>query len=87
MLLQDLRAPVHNALFCSWFNEYLRHGERDQMAMTYVMHRMGLTANGSSASAAVRFIGHDYHYLTKPSARKLTLVTKVGHRSGSRKLK
>ena len=86
LLLQDLRDPVHNALFCNWFNEYTRHGERDQMAMAYVLHRMGLTANGTNASSAVRFIGKAYHYLTKPSLRPLTLVVKLGHRSGSRKL-
>ena len=80
LLLQDLRAPLHNALFCNWFNEYLRHGERDQMAISYVLHRMGLTANGTNASRAVRLIGHEYHYLTKPSRRPLTLVQKLGHR-------
>mmetsp|Transcript_33615 Transcript_33615/g.66931 ORF Transcript_33615/g.66931 Transcript_33615/m.66931 type:complete len:115 (-) Transcript_33615:229-573(-) len=87
LLLQDLRAPVHNILFCAWFNEYLRYGERDQMAMAYVLHRLGLTANGTSASPSVRFIDRSYHYLTKLSTRRLTLVTKLGHRKGSRKLK
>ena len=86
LLLQDLRAPLHNALFCAWFNEYLRFGERDQMAISYVMHRMGLTRHGSNASSAVRLIERSYHYLTKPSLRPLTLVKKLGHRSGSRKL-
>ena len=43
LLLQDLRAPLHNALFCNWFNEYVRFGERDQISMSYVMLRMGLT--------------------------------------------
>ena len=57
------------------------------MAISYVLHRMGLTANGTNASRAVRLIGHEYHYLTKPSRRPLTLVQKLGHRSGSRKLK
>ena len=33
LLLQDLRAPLHAALFCAWFNEYTRFGERDQMAI------------------------------------------------------
>ena len=41
----------------------------------------------SAAPPAVRFIERSYHYLTKPSARRLTLVTKLGHRAGSRKLK
>ena len=86
LLLQDLRAPLHNALFCAWFNEYLRFGERDQMAISYVMHRVGLTRHGSNASSAVRLIERSYHYLTKPSLRPLTLVKKLGHRSGSRKL-
>ena len=87
LLLQDLRAPLHNALFCAWFNEYSRFGERDQMAISYVMHRMGLTRHGTNASHAVRLIERSYHYLTKPSKRPLTLVVKVGHRSGSRRLK
>ena len=86
LLLQDLRSPLHNALFCGWFNEYLRYGERDQMAISYVMHRMGLTVNGSNASRAVRLIERSYHYLTRPSLRPLTLVLKLGHRSGSRRL-
>lgn len=86
LLLQNLRAPVHNALFCNWFNEYLRHGERDQMAISYVLHRMGLTAHGANATRSVRLIEHRYHYLTKPSDRPLTLVTKLGHRSGSRRV-
>jgi hypothetical protein len=51
-----------------------------------VLHRMGLTANGTNASRAVRLIERSYHYLTKPSLRPLTLVSKLGHRSGSRKL-
>jgi len=86
LLLQDLRAPLHNALFCGWFNEYARYGERDQMAISYVLHRMGLTRRGANASRAVRLIERKYHYLTKPSLRPLTLVTKVGHRQGSRKI-
>ena len=86
LLLQNLRAPVHNALFCNWFNEYLRHGERDQMAISYVLHRMGLTAHGANATCSVRLIEHRYHYLTKPSDRPLTLVTKLGHRTGSRRV-
>ena len=87
LLLQDLSSPLHNALFCGWFNEYARFGERDQMAVAYVMHRMGLTHASRNASRAVRLIERKYHYLTKPSLRPLTLVQKVGHRTGSRKLK
>ena len=86
LLLQDLRAPLHNALFCAWFNEYSRFGERDQMAISYVLHRIGLTRKGTNASRAFRPIERKYHYLTKPSLRPLTLVVKVGHRSGSRRL-
>ena len=56
------------------------------MAISYVMHRMGLTAEGRNASLAVRLIERSYHYLTKPSLRPLTLVQKLGHRKGSRKL-
>jgi hypothetical protein len=58
----------------------------DQMAISYVLHRMGLTRRGANASRAVRLIERKYHYLTKPSLRPLTLVTKVGHRQGSRKI-
>ena len=47
---------------------------------------MGLTANGTNATPAVRLIEHKYHYLTKPSRRPFTIVTKLGHRSGSRRL-
>ena len=86
LLLQDLRAPLHHSLFCGWFNEYTRFGERDQMAISYVMHRMGLTRKGTNASKAVRLIERKYHYLTKPSLRPMTLVVKLGHRKGSRRL-
>ena len=86
VLLQDLRSPIHNALFCNWFNEYVRFGERDQISMAYVLHRMGLTAKGANATPAVRFIDRSMHYLAKPSAQTLRIVRKVGHRSGSRKV-
>jgi hypothetical protein len=56
------------------------------MAISYVLHRMGLTAHGANATRSVRLIEHRYHYLTKPSDRPLTLVTKLGHRSGSRRV-
>jgi hypothetical protein len=56
VLLQDLQSPVHNALFCAWFNEYVRYGERDQISIAYVLHRMGLTAAGTNVTAAVRLI-------------------------------
>lgn len=86
LLLQDLRAPLHNALFCNWFNEYGRYGERDQLSISYVLHRMGLTRDGANSSAALRLLERSYHYLTKPSLRPLTLVTKQGHRSSSRRI-
>ena len=86
LLLQSIREPLHHALFCGWLNEYVRFGERDQMAISYVMHAMGLTRRGLNASVALRLIDRKYHYLTKPSLRPLTLVTKVGHRTGSRRL-
>ena len=40
----------------------------------------------ANASAALRLIPRTMHYLTKPSARALQIVQKVGHRSGTRKI-
>ena len=86
LLLFDLRSPLANALQCNWFNEYVRYGERDQISLAYVLLRMGLAAGGANASAALRLIPRTMHYLTKPSARALQIVQKVGHRSGTRKI-
>ena len=83
----DLSSAPLRCFLCNWFNEYVRFGERDQIAMSYALHRMGLTAAGTNATPSIRFIGRDMHYLTKPSARRLSIVKKVGHRKGSRQIR
>ena len=30
-----------NLTLCSWWNEYVRYGERDQLALAYVLLRRG----------------------------------------------
>ena len=65
---------------------HLGYGERDQISLAYVLLRMGLAAGGANASAALRLIPRTMHYLTKPSARALQIVQKVGHRSGTRRI-
>ena len=86
LLLQDLQAPLAQLIFCNWWNEYVRYGERDQLALSYVLLRMGLTHEGGATAPAVRLLPRSMHYLQKPSARELHIVTKLGHRDGSRKV-
>lgn len=38
LLLLDLRSTATQCLLCSWFNEYVRFGERDQLSFAYVLH-------------------------------------------------
>jgi len=86
LLLQDLQAPLAQLIFCNWWNEYVRYGERDQLSLSYVLLRMGLTQEGGATAPAVRLLPRSMHYLQKPSARELHIVTKLGHRDGSRKV-
>ena len=86
VLLLDLRAPLAQLLFCNWWNEYVRYGERDQLALAYVLLRMGLTREGGKSAPAVRLLPRSMHYLQKPSLRELHMVTKLGHRDGSRRV-
>ena len=71
---------------CSWWNEYVRYGERDQLALAYVLMRLGLTREGGETAPTVRLLPRTMHYLQKPSRREAHLVTKLGHRDGSRKI-
>ena len=64
----------------------MRYGERDQLSLSYVLLRMGLTQEGGATAPAVRLLPRSMHYLQKPSARELHIVTKLGHRDGSRKV-
>ena len=41
LLLYDLRSLATQCLLCNWFNEYARHGERDQLAFSYILHTQG----------------------------------------------
>ena len=50
LLLQDLQAPLAQLIFCNWWNEYVRYGERDQLALSYVLLRMGLTHEGGATT-------------------------------------
>ena len=86
LLLQDLRAPLANLIFCSWWNEYVRYGERDQLALAYVLLRLGLTREGGTTAPAIRLLPRSMHYLQKPLQRELHIVKKLGHRDGSRKV-
>jgi hypothetical protein len=38
LLFLDLRSTATQCFLCNWFNEYVRFGERDQLAFSYVMH-------------------------------------------------
>lgn len=60
MVLMDLRSGLARCVMCAWFNEWHRFGERDQLALSYVLLAMGLTpppadaadADGSPAAGA-----------------------------------
>ena len=41
LLLYDLRSLATQCLLCNWFNEYARHGERDQLAFSYILYTQG----------------------------------------------
>ena len=73
------------AIFCNWFNEYITFSERDQIAIAYVLLRMGLTAENGKTAPELNLLPRSMHYLQSAAARELELVKKVGHRSGSRK--
>ena len=38
LLLLDLRSAATQCFLCRWFNEYMAFGERDQLALSYVLH-------------------------------------------------
>ena len=40
MLLVRLRSPAAQCLLCAWFSEWDRFAERDQLALSYVLHAM-----------------------------------------------
>ena len=37
-MLLDLRSAATQCFLCRWFNEYMAFGERDQLALSYVLH-------------------------------------------------
>ena len=43
MVITDLRSQLARCAMCAWFNEWHRFGERDQLALSYVLHALGLT--------------------------------------------
>ena len=43
LILADLRSPLAQCMMCSWFNEWHRFAERDQLSFSYVLMVMGLT--------------------------------------------
>ena len=58
----------------------------DQLALAYVLLRLGLTREGGTTAPAIRLLPRSMHYLQKPSQRELHIVKKLGHRDGSRKV-
>ena len=43
IVLTDIRSALARCVLCAWFNEWYRFGERDQLALSYILLRMGLT--------------------------------------------
>ena len=43
MILANLQSALTRCVLCSWFNEWHRFGERDQLSLSYVLHAMRLT--------------------------------------------
>ena len=85
LLLQAVGAPLARILTCNWFNEYARFSERDQIAISYVLLRMGLTGEGGQPAAPLALLPRSLHYLAPAAERERDLVKKLGHRAGSRK--
>ena len=86
LLLFDLRSPLANALQCNWFNRVRGATASATRSRSRTCCCGCLVAGGANASAALRLIPRTMHYLTKPSARALQIVQKVGHRSGTRRI-
>ena len=51
MVLMDLQSDLARCVMCGWFNEWHRFGERDQLALSYVLFAMGLTPPDEAAGA------------------------------------
>ena len=69
-LVGGRREVVAAERFCQR-SDVARAGERDQLALAYVLLRMGLTREGGKSAPAVRLLPRSMHYLQKPSLREL----------------
>lgn len=61
----DLRAAATQCLLCSWFNEYVRYSERDQLSFAYVYASFG-------GAARVNLIPRKLHWSVTKSKDTLT---------------
>ncbi len=65
MLLARLRSPVAQCLLCAWFGEWDRFGERDQLALSYVLHAMRVRRTESGGDG-VYLWPRSEHWNAKP---------------------
>ena len=55
MLLVRLRSPAAQCLLCAWFGEWDRFAERDQLALSYVLHAMRVHRTDRDGDGVVNF--------------------------------
>ena len=65
MLLVRLRSPAAQCLLCAWFGEWNRFAERDQLALSYVLHAMRVRQTDSGGDG-VHLWPRSEHWNAKP---------------------
>ena len=69
MVLVRLRSAAAQCVLCAWFNEWARFAERDQLALSYVLHALGVRRTESGADG-VYFWPRAEHWNAKPRPRQ-----------------
>ena len=81
MLLVRLRSPAAQCLLCAWFGEWDRFAERDQLALSYVLHAMRVHRTEHDGDA-VHLWPRSEHWNAKPprgAAKPWRYVAYRGH--------
>lgn len=81
MLLVRLRSPAAQCLLCAWFGEWDRFAERDQLALSYVLHAMRVHRTDRD-SDGVHLWPRSEHWNAKPrrgEAKPWRYVAYRGH--------
>ena len=81
MLLVSLHSPAAQCLLCAWFSEWDRFAERDQLALSYVLHAMRVHRTGRDGDG-VHLWPRSEHWNAKPrhgEAKPWRYVAYRGH--------